>query len=656
MTIADAAAFLAQQWPCFPCDARKRPITPRGFYDATSHPAAVRAMFQSPDAALIGVPMGPASGLLCLDIDAGKGGLEWLDAQAEKLPPTRTHRTMNGGRHLFFKWPKGRNLRNRASKWAPGVDIRAEGGYAIMPPSPGYEIVDASMPADAPAWLLDLIDPPAPQPQVAIPYTPPSARIPDRYAEAALDGECKAVASAPEGQRNDTLNVAAVKLGSLVAAGALSESTVRAELRRAALHAGLDPRETDLTIASGLAYGLTQPRQAPERQQRIPHQPPAIGANGAIGSGAEAPARQAEQPSTEDPKVFPTLTLDEIEALPPPVWLIEGLLVQNSNASLIAPPKSLKSFLALDWALHIAYGINWKGKAVKQGGVLYIAGEGVGGMARRIAAWRAFHGCSGDNAPFRLIAVPFRIMRDDHVAAAIATAKAMMEADGYPVSLIVNDTLARSMAGADENSAKDMGIAVGGIDEIRTETAAAMLTVHHTGKDKERGARGSSALLGAVDTEIVVTREESILKVKVTAQKDAEEGDEIILQVRKVGTDGRDPAEGQPSSLVLVEAPNDAAPPKRPALNLTGGEFAGRRALIEALAGHGQEPPDIPDIPSSVRRVCTLSTWRREFYGRSTLDTQEAKQKAFKRAAEGLAQKGVVGVWNDLVWSANDAE
>jgi hypothetical protein len=181
-----------------------------------------------------------------------------------RLPRTRTHRTMSGGWHFLFKWPADRAPRNSASKIAPGVDTRGAGGYIVMPPSSGYSIEDEAMPADAPRWLLDLIDPPAPPKPSS--YVPPSGiNAHEKYAAAAMDGECSAVANAPEGTRNDRLNVAAVKLGSLVAVGALSRGPVEAELMRAAMHAGLDRLEAEKTIASGMGYGLTQANRQRQR-------------------------------------------------------------------------------------------------------------------------------------------------------------------------------------------------------------------------------------------------------------------------------------------------------------------------------------------------------------------------------------------------------
>jgi hypothetical protein len=652
VTIADAAAFLAQQWPCFPCDARKRPITPRGFYDATSHPAAVRAMFQSPDAALIGVPMGPASGLLCLDVDYGKGGLEWLEANADRLPETRTHRTMNGGRHLFFKWPKGRNLRNRASKWAAGVDIRAEGGYAIMPPSPGYDIVDASMPADAPAWLLDLIDPPAAI-QVAQTYTPPSTRIPDRYAEAALDGECRAVATAPEGTRNDRLNIAAVKLGSLVAAGALSESVVRAELRRAALHAGLDPRETDLTIASGLAFGLTQPRAVPERQQRIA--PSSNGRTpgfepddaGSMPAGAANPTQLTDGGT---PRHLPLVYLDEIEPCLDAKDFVEGVLVEQSAAVVYGESNAGKTFLATDLALSVSAGLQWFGHAVDQGGVVYCVLEGGSGFRNRVRAWLEFN-AQPNSIPFAAIPASINLLDPEadtqKLIAAIQEAAARFQ---MPIKLVVIDTLARAFAGGNENSSEDMGRLVLNMDAIRAATKAAVLFIHHSGKDQAKGARGHSSLRAAIDTEIEVKApgedEDAPRVAKVVKQRELPKGETISfgLKVVELGHNRRN----KPVTTCVV---TPAEKPVETASRLSPGAKMGLSALHETVIRSGQSPVSA-DIPRWAR-VVRLDDWRREFYRHSDAPSEDAKQKAFQRAVKDLRTAQRVGVLDGWAWLAD---
>jgi len=672
VSLAETAAFLAQQWPVFACGADKRPVTEHGFKDASRDTDAVRTMFRRPGAALIGVPTGEASDLAVIDLDVkdGASGLEWLAANEHRLPATRRHRTRSGGLHLLFRYPAGRRVRNSASKIAPGVDVRGEGGYIIAPPSDGYAIADDAMPVAMPAWLVDLLDPPAPppaaRPSVSREWRDTSAAG-SRYGLAALSDESDAICNAPFGRQEMTLNEAGLKIGALIAGGELEAGFARETLIRAGMAMASEPgkpawvpEEIRKKVERAIADGSRSPRQAPERPQLIrrvteefaPPEPPPHDEPPAHWDYEPDISADMHRPAATDepkaPSIFPTLSLDEIEGLPPPTWLIEGLLVEASNASLIAPPKSLKSFVALDWALHIAYGLPWQGRPVKQGGVLYIAGEGVGGMGRRIKAWRAFHGVEDRNAPFRLLAVPFRIMQADHVKKVIRTALAIAEADGMRIVLAVNDTLARSMAGADENSAQDMGVAVGGMDEIRTEVGCAILTVHHTGKDKDRGARGSSALLGAVDTEITVERQDATLTIQVTAQKDAEEGDAIVIKARKVGMDGGEPGEGAQTSLVLVELGAGEVPAQRPSGRLSGDQETALRILHDALASHGE--PDHHGCPPGLRSIPD-GWWRERFYERAKPGAdQDTKQKAFRRASDALLKANVIGMNRGRVW------
>jgi DNA-binding MarR family transcriptional regulator len=68
------------------------------------------------------------------------------------LPATYTVRTARGGRHAYLWHIEG--IRNSASLLSEGVDVRAEGGYVIVPPSPGYTVADRSPVAEAPAELV----------------------------------------------------------------------------------------------------------------------------------------------------------------------------------------------------------------------------------------------------------------------------------------------------------------------------------------------------------------------------------------------------------------------------------------------------------------------------------------------------------------------
>jgi Bifunctional DNA primase/polymerase, N-terminal len=200
-----------------------------------------------------------------LDLD-GPEGVEALAAALSIAPtehPGPVARSGGGGWHLLYA-PTG--LGNRVGLLAR-VDWRGRGGLIVAPPSQhasGHRYhwvrpLTATLPT-VPAGLRRLLAPP-PTPRTTLPPAPgPSGRR-SGYARAALAREQAAVASAPPGHRNATLNRAAFNLGQLVAAGLLEVGEVRAVLLAAALEAGNPEAKAHATIESGLRGGAAKPRR-----------------------------------------------------------------------------------------------------------------------------------------------------------------------------------------------------------------------------------------------------------------------------------------------------------------------------------------------------------------------------------------------------------
>jgi len=146
----------------------------------------------------------------------------------------------------------------------PGIDVRADGGYAIAPPSlhaAGHRYVwtRGGQPSDMPDWLEHLVDPPRIEHRAVTEPMTISAAL-DKWAAAALRGEVERVRHAPDGCRNHTLNRAAFALGQIAGAGIIETAEVESQLHHAALGAGLGEREALLTIRSGISAGLARPR------------------------------------------------------------------------------------------------------------------------------------------------------------------------------------------------------------------------------------------------------------------------------------------------------------------------------------------------------------------------------------------------------------
>jgi hypothetical protein len=189
----------------------------------------------------------------------------------------------------------------------------------------------------------------------------------------------------------------------------------------------------------------------------------------------------------------------EITRIPARQWLVTDMLYQQSLAVVYGPPGAGKSLLSVDLALSVVTGRDWLGYPTSQGKVLYVVAEGASGTGKRLEAWLTHHGVSQDSiSDLQWLTMPANLIEP-------------VETDAFGVlieehrpKLVVIDTLARSMVGGEENSAKDMGRVVATLDRLREMSDACVLVVHHTGKDATKGARGSSSLYGAADTMLEV--------------------------------------------------------------------------------------------------------------------------------------------------------
>jgi putative DNA primase/helicase len=280
-----ALALAASGLPVFPCNARRKPIVEGGFKSATRNPDVIREMFARGGAALIGMPTGRASGHVVIDVDPRHGGDAWLRENQNRLPPTLTHGTPRGGEHLTFRDPPEVEIRNSQGRIAPGVDVRGTGGYVVVPPSKGYTIKHNGPLADMPQWLLTAcLKPERPPPPPPGPRRPPLDHDGTPYGLKALTEECIAIHRASFGQQEITLNNAALKIGSLAAAGELSERDALAELIAAGnampSESGREPwraSEIEKKVRRAFADGKRTPRQVPH-PSRSQH-PPIFGDN-----------------------------------------------------------------------------------------------------------------------------------------------------------------------------------------------------------------------------------------------------------------------------------------------------------------------------------------------------------------------------------------
>ena len=249
----------------------------------------------------------------------------------------------------------------------------------------------------------------------------------------------------------------------------------------------------------------------------------------AMASGAAAPLSRLPLPATaSDGAQFGAVTDEDDDARPPgkprealvfetfdevadtalvdnATPLVEGWQHMGAMSVVYGNSNTGKSFVALHKSLCIATGRLWAGFPTTQGLVVYVAAGGGLLFKRRVLAIREELRVAPGEAKFALVRSGIDLrngLRD--AQALVALVRAAEARFNEPCALVIIDTLSRAMAGGDENSSVDMGSFVRACDHIRHATGAHLEIVHHTGKDKARGARGHSLLRAATDSEIEV--------------------------------------------------------------------------------------------------------------------------------------------------------
>lgn len=270
--------------------------------------------------------------------------------------------------------------------------------------------------------------------------------------------------------------------------------------------------------------------------------------------------------STEPVERFTLLDDEELSQIARPEWVIRTIIPYNALVVVIGPPKSLKSFLALMWAFHVATGMDWHDQAIERSEVVYVYAEGAAALQGRMAALKAYHGVTGK---LGILFLPRRVLLNEpaEVEALLAAIKA--KAQGK-IRLIIIDTQARNSS-ADENSTDGMSANVRGYDRLREETGATVLVVHHEGHAAEGRGRGSSVLPAAADTLIKVTRDGDRITLENKFQKDAPEFGMLSLEAIPVG-----------SSLVLKPCGVNSG-------RLTGNRLLALRSLHESFGDEGSK-------------------------------------------------------------------
>ena len=495
----DAALALAQRgFKVFPIKAGAKfpPLWEGWPQRATTDTAALQDW---PQDANIGIH---CEGLLVLDVDVAKGGDESLAylQTVYDLPETLTTITPSNGRHLFFRLAEGHpGVPNSVERIAKGIDVRSTGGYAVAPgsetPAGRYRFEREAEIADAPDWLVLKAGTVVPKTGMNEPV--PDA--PDAVLQRAADWLAKAE-PAIEGQGGDAHTFA-------VAAGLrdMGVSAAQAVTLMLDWNQRCSPPWSTADVEAKVANAYTYAQNEPGVKAALPEDFPVHDS---------APFTDRVQAKKVNVRRLSQFANSEHRG---PGYLIKGLLQRRSYAELFGQPGAGKTFVALDAAYHVAANRPWMGRKVHAGAVLYLAYEGIGGMVKRAQALRQKYG--DEDVPLFIAGADFNLREQ---AGRQTLGGILAELPEKPV-LVVVDTFARALCGGDENSAQDVGAFNAAIAALIENTGACVMIIHHSGKNKNAGARGSSALLGAIDTELEVDENQ----VTARKQRDVEAGEPI---------------------------------------------------------------------------------------------------------------------------------
>ena len=210
--------------------------------------------------------------------------------------------------------------------------------------------------------------------------------------------------------------------------------------------------------------------------------------------------------------------LDSVE-VKAPAHIVKGYIEKDSVCCIYAVSGVGKSLFSIGLGASVATGTPFYGIPVKQGPVIYLAGEGHSGLARRFKAWSIARDVSLENVPLYLSTGAVALIEPTSMGQVCNAFERLIKDVGNP-SLVILDTWSRVLGG-DDSSPSDAAAGVAALDGLRARFGNfAAMVVHHEGHLKGRG-RGWSGLRAAVDTEFRAERgTDGILRLECTKSKD----------------------------------------------------------------------------------------------------------------------------------------
>lgn len=623
----------------------KHPATINGLNDATKDIDQLLKLWAARKHLNVAIATGEISGIFVIDID-GPEGEESLKALGD-LPKTLTAKTARG-RHLFFAYPGVPVITKRGI--LEKIDVRGDGGYVIgvgsnHPSGAKYEWINPlEITAPAPDLILDLVIKERIKPKALNVAQPRQGLIfKDRTSIDDVHEMLNYID--PDLGYDEWINI-----GMALQADGYPFSVWDNWSRSGSKYDGHNMGSHWKSFKPGggvtmgtLVHMAKQGGWLPKQNStNIIHPIPYITAREEIGREIVDADGQV---FTLDPDMFYIKAGDIHESLDTSDF-IQGLLTDGALSVVYGESNCGKTFFMSDVAMHVAMGKRWRDKRVEAGGVIYVALEGSYGLKNRVAAFKKHYAETPVN--FAMVPCPVDFMDPEGNINKFINMLRIAKADLGSVRLVVIDTLARALTGGDENSGQDMGMLVHHADRIRYETGAHVCFVHHSGKDKARGARGHSSLRAAVDTEIEISRDPDAdySKIKVVKQREMEMQKEMFFALKKIDL-GINKHKEEVTSCIVVTYDASSIETKRAKLKpLTQKAYD---ALADYMLTNGKTD-NSSDMPQGIKMV-TQDEFKNMLIDRGILsDDGDSNRSQFTRIKREILENNRAVFKGSKVW------
>jgi hypothetical protein len=612
--LAYAQAYAALGWFVLPLEPRAKVplgrLVPRGMHDATTDPEIIRGWWQRQPQAGVGIALAQ-SGLVAVDVDPRNGGtdtFEQVQAAHGSLRSDVMAFTGGGGEHHVFLVPHGAAI-SLPGTLGPGVDLKAN-GYIVVEPSIhpsgkqyGWEAssspLDGVVPSPLPDWMRSL----------RVELQQPTVRAGEVPVDPVQSRDAREALYLLDADDHDTW--------------------VRAGM---ALHA---TRWGHPAYAMWCAWAQQSPKFDSTDQRKRWESFHTDGERGQLGitlawvfaqaqaAGWKNPAARIEVAAPAISTEGLVLTIGQLHERASAVrWAVKGLIPQQGLGFIYGASGTFKSFLALDYALHRAYGINWLGRRTKQATPVYLAAEGGAGLMRRIQAWHQARSMDWRKCPMRVVIVPMTLRTQ------ASTLAGAVQAAGVVCGDLIVDTMSQTFTG-NENSNDEVAefLRVLGTD-LRDTLQCTVTVVHHSGHSATERPRGASAIIANVDFALGVFRDEKemLCTVEAAKVKDGErpEPQTFDLSIQELGRD----EDGDPITSLVATHINSAAGLLAAVQREGSAGRGGRNQVLLGLLQNGMPEKEL----------------RKVFYDAIDTTDPEARKKAFYRARDWAVSNGFIEV------------